>query len=505
MSPKKKQTGPSAYQVKLTVQDIDPPIWRRLLISGEDTLADLHDAIQISFGWEDCHLHEFTIGKKQYGTQDEDYPPEVLDDEAYTLDQILKSKKTKFEYVYDFGDNWRVDVAVEDVQPLEPEQVYPLCVDGSRRGPAEDSGGPWGYVSKLETLGNPDDPDYADIVEWMGEDWDPEHFDLQEINAALQAEPQDDEIDFENLSEEERDEMLESMLDQDPFLEERVARMHDRIATVHGLKTPDAVHDFIEAMEPEELRDFAMKHMANNPKDAAFEYGLLALEADDPAEALQLATSALELDPENVDARLALSNVALSEGDEGRAIAHVREGLAVAMAALDDKLSDYTLDFGDFVETRPYMRARYTLANLLLATDESEEAIEHLQEMLAREPNDSMGARYSLTGAYLERNRLPEARALIREYNTDGDPILPWALVLERFLAGKKKEAEAGLEEAIAANPLMATSLLDPESIPDLDESDLGLTTRMTLASFGKAWLENEKAIEWLASKVYGR
>ncbi|MCL4694663.1 MAG: tetratricopeptide repeat protein [Candidatus Hydrogenedentes bacterium] len=505
MSPKKKQTGPNAYQVKLTVQDIDPSIWRRLLISGEDTLADLHDAIQICFGWDNCHLHEFNIGKKRYGTQDEDCPPDVLDDEAYSLDQILKGKKAKFEYVYDFGDNWRVDVVVEDVQPLDPDQLYPHCVDGSRRGPAEDSGGPWGYMSKLETLRNPDDPDYADIVDWMGEDWDPEHFDLQEINAALQSAPEESAIDFENLSEEERDEMLEAMLDQDPFLEERVARMHDRIATVHSLKTPEAVHDFIEAMEPEELREFAMKHMANNPKDAAFEYALLALEADDPAEALQLATSALELDPENVDARLALSNVALSEGDVDRAMAHLREGHAIAASALGDKLADYSLDFGDIVETRPYMRAIYSLANALVASDETEEAVGYFREMLDREPNDSMGARYSLAGAYLELRQIPEARAVIREYNTDGDPILPWAHVLERFLAGKKKEAEAGLEEAIAANPLMATSLLDPESIPDLDESDLGLTTKMTLASFGKAWLENEKAIEWLASKVYGR
>jgi tetratricopeptide (TPR) repeat protein len=507
MSPKKKIDGPIAYKLKLTIQGVEPPIWRRLLVRGDTNLAALHDIIQTVMGWGDSHLHVFTIEKVEYGSCFDEDELEFEDDSGYILDDVLDGKKMKFSYMYDFGDSWEIEVAVEAVEPVDEDNVYPVCLAGERSGPMEDSGGAWGYSEKLEILQNPEHPDYADIVEWMGDDWDAEYFDLAELNDALQhAFAAGDDVDFENLDEDEQEEIIESMLEHDPFLEERVIRLNDRIAKVHGLDDPDALHDFVEAMSPEDLHKFAMKHMGDNPQDAAFELGLLALESDDPIESSGFADKALELDPRNVDARIAKSHIALSDGDYESAIAMLREGLAVASADLNDKLSDNSLDFGELIETRPYMRVRFTLANTLHAIDKTEEAVEHYQEMLVREPDDSMGARYTLAGVYLELGRVKEARAIIAEYNIDGDPILPWAHVLERLLSGKKKEAEAGLEFALAANPLMATSLLDPDSIPDLDEdTDLGITTKMTLAAVGKAWLQNEKAIDWLASKVYDK
>lgn len=506
MSPKKHTDGPNVYKLKLTVKGIKPPIWRRVLVCGDATLTDLHDIIQIVMGWDNYHLHVFTIQKVEYGSYFDDDELGFEDDAEFTLDDVLGGKKSKFTYLYDFGDSWMMDIVVEGVEPLDKDIVYPVCLAGKRAGPMEDSGGIGGYCEKVEILNNPDHPEYADIIDWMGEDWDAEYFNLDELNDKLENAFEGGNLDFENLNEDEQEELIESMLEQQPFLEERVMRLNDRIAKVHGLNDPDVLHDFVEAMTPEELHAFAIEYMSENPQDVAFEFGLLALESDDPQESSEFADKALELDPLNVDARIAKSNFAINEGDYDRAIAILREALAIAISNLDEKLSDHSLDFGELVETRPYMRVRFTLANTLHLMNDAEEAAEHYQEMLSREPDDSMGARYTLAGVYLELNRLKDARSIISQYNIEDDPILPWAHVLERFLSGKKKEAEAGLEGAIAANPLMATSLLDPESIHDLDiDTDLGVATRMTLVAVGKAWLEHPKATDWLASKVYGK
>ncbi len=505
MNAKKNPKQPCVYKLKVTLKDLKPPIWRRLLVRGDDTLADLHDVIQISMGWMDYHLHEFTVGKTQYGTQDDDSPSEVFDDGEYTLDEVLGGKKTRFTYLYDFGDGWTMDVVVESIEPLDPEKQYPVCLAGKRHGPMEDSGGPWGYAQKVETLKNPDDPYYEQIAEWMGADWDAEYFDRDELNVELQQGDLEDTVDLEDLGEEERDALLESMLDEDPFLEERVARLHDQIGKAHGLGSPEAVHDFIEAMSAEALRDFAMKQLNQNPEDAAFEFGLLALEAQDLDEAIGLADKALELDPRSVDARIVRSNVAVAEGNYDDGIALLREALAIAKDNLGEEFfTQFSGEFADHVQTRPYLRVRFLLGHTLQETDQVEEAADHYRDMLEKDSDDSMGARYPLAGVLLQMERLEEVRALAEEYSSDDDMIFPWAEVLERYLSGEEGAAEDLLEGAIAANPLMATSLLDFESAADLDtDTDLGVAAAMALAAVGKAWIDHPKALEWLDAKVY--
>ena len=62
---------------------------------------------------------------------------------------------------------------------------YPVCLAGKRACPPEDCGGIWGYAQLLETLQDPDDPEHEDMLEWVGEEFDPEAFDLEEINEEL--------------------------------------------------------------------------------------------------------------------------------------------------------------------------------------------------------------------------------------------------------------------------------------------------------------------------------
>jgi hypothetical protein len=60
------------YQLKVTLRDIQPPIWRRIQVWEDTTLAQLHTILQIVMGWEDYHLHQFAIGRRLYSVPDPD-------------------------------------------------------------------------------------------------------------------------------------------------------------------------------------------------------------------------------------------------------------------------------------------------------------------------------------------------------------------------------------------------------------------------------------------------
>jgi len=102
------------------------------------------------------------------------------------LNQIADAG-AKFVYEYDFGDSWEHILLVEKVLPMEPDQQYPVCIKGKRACPPEDVGGVWGYYGFLEAIQDPDHPEHEDYLEWIGEDFDPEAFDLDAVNAALRA------------------------------------------------------------------------------------------------------------------------------------------------------------------------------------------------------------------------------------------------------------------------------------------------------------------------------
>ena len=64
----------SAYQLKITLDETDPPVWRRLRVR-DYPLSNLHEIIQVAMGWENCHLYEFQIDGQRYGdssTADDD-------------------------------------------------------------------------------------------------------------------------------------------------------------------------------------------------------------------------------------------------------------------------------------------------------------------------------------------------------------------------------------------------------------------------------------------------
>ena len=186
---KRTPTAPaSIHQLKVTLKRFRPPIWRWIQVPSNVTLAKLHDIVQASMGWYDCHLHEFHADGISYGdrSQLEEFD-DVLNERTARLNQIAPPKGSKLSYQYDFGDDWQHDILVEAVLPPESGVRYPICLTGRRACPPEDCGGPWGYLDLLTILADPTHPDYPEHIEWVGEDFDPEEFDIEEANARLAA------------------------------------------------------------------------------------------------------------------------------------------------------------------------------------------------------------------------------------------------------------------------------------------------------------------------------
>jgi hypothetical protein len=176
------------YQLKVTLDDVKPPIWRRLLVAEDTSLVTLHEIIQRAMGWQNYHLHSFTIAGQIYGDPEDDEFGDLgnKDETRYRLNQLGLKEKARFRYEYDFGDGWEHTILVEKILPADPAVHYPLCVTGKRACPPEDVGGVWGYEEFLETIADPNAAEHDEMLEWVGGEFDPEEFDLEQVNQSLQ-------------------------------------------------------------------------------------------------------------------------------------------------------------------------------------------------------------------------------------------------------------------------------------------------------------------------------
>jgi len=180
------------YQLKVTLERIKPPIWRRLLVDSRMTLDALHNAIQVSMGWGNAHLHHFIDRQNTiYAPMDEDTfgfsDPDQIDESMILLNELLTKEKDWIKYEYDFGDGWEHKILLEKILPMEKNQFPVSCIKGKRACPPEDCGGPWGYNSIIEALAEPDTEEHAELLEWLEADLDdPEFFSSEEANVILQ-------------------------------------------------------------------------------------------------------------------------------------------------------------------------------------------------------------------------------------------------------------------------------------------------------------------------------
>jgi hypothetical protein len=180
------QPGEPVLQVRITLADVtDPPVWRRVLIPAGYTLDRVHAVIQAAMGWQNSHLHEFTIDDREYGVSDPDGENQASDETQFRLGDVVKAGD-RIGYTYDFGDGWEHEVAIEATAEAETDGVYPACTGGEGACPPEDSGGAPGFADLKSLLAGPPSPEREEIREWSG-DYDPARFDLATANAAVAA------------------------------------------------------------------------------------------------------------------------------------------------------------------------------------------------------------------------------------------------------------------------------------------------------------------------------
>ncbi len=174
------------FQFLVALLGVDPLVWRRIQVPGGYSFWDLHVAIQDAMGWEDYHLHEFSLHDPQVdrririGMLDdeepfgEDYLPDYLTAISAYFNYRLHDPTAL--YTYDFGDGWRHVLAFEGIVSRDEALDYPRCMSGKMKCPPEDCGGPGGYANFLEAIGDPHHDEHEMLLTWIGGYFDPTDF-----------------------------------------------------------------------------------------------------------------------------------------------------------------------------------------------------------------------------------------------------------------------------------------------------------------------------------------
>lgn len=179
-----------AYQFRVTLRGIAPPIWRRIQVPTRYTFWGLHVAIQDSMGWLDYHLHMFRVPDPntgqvvEIGIPDDDpfeddipcLPGWEIPTAAYFLEPGARA-----QYEYDFGDSWEHEILLEEIVERVPKERYPKCLAGARACPPEDCGGVWGYEELLATIGDPSHEEYESTMKWLGGGFAADAFDPRRV------------------------------------------------------------------------------------------------------------------------------------------------------------------------------------------------------------------------------------------------------------------------------------------------------------------------------------
>ena len=172
------------FVIKVTLLGTSPPVWRRVLVHRDTTLRNLHKTLQTAMGWTNSHLHQFVFKGQKYSDPKHGLGAGVINENRTRLGDVICTPGARLIYEYDFGDGWQHELLLEEIL-IGDETFREMCVAGARHCPPEDCGGSPGYSELLEILQDPTHPEREGIREWVGEDFAPEDFSMNEINRRL--------------------------------------------------------------------------------------------------------------------------------------------------------------------------------------------------------------------------------------------------------------------------------------------------------------------------------
>jgi tetratricopeptide (TPR) repeat protein len=193
--PRKPATG-LYYALKITLAEVEPPVWRRIVISGNRTLTRLNYAIQAAMGWTHSHLHQFVTDDEETYSDPMFEIEDCHDQGRARIKDVLPCVGSHIRFKYDFGDSWSHDVVVEQIT-AKHDGREPLCFDGERASPPEDVGGPPGFEEFLAAISDPRHERHDELRSWYAGlpfgypegDFDPTHVDFDQINRRIARPP----------------------------------------------------------------------------------------------------------------------------------------------------------------------------------------------------------------------------------------------------------------------------------------------------------------------------
>lgn len=184
------------YQLNIHLALDGHEIWRRVLIPANYSFRNLHNLIQIVFDWQNYHLHEFNVERK-----DNRNLKIVMDDDPKTLefadssrDEIAQerfvslaeifSQHSKVIYEYDFGDSWKHIITFEKSISAMSQQAK--LIEGKGERPLEDVGGLHGFNEYLAMINDPNSAENEDFMEWAASQKE-RNFSLDYTNHRLKS------------------------------------------------------------------------------------------------------------------------------------------------------------------------------------------------------------------------------------------------------------------------------------------------------------------------------
>jgi hypothetical protein len=176
-------------RVRVSLVHLDPAPRRTFLIAADQSLLDLHAAIQAVFLWNGMHLWMFAIDGKTYEPRDPEHDEIIIEeaqDAAMTrLGDVLREKAPPALYTYDFGDDWTHLVEVLERREMTPGEDLPAFLDGAFATPPEDIGGPPMYELFQEAIAAPKHRQHAWATEVCPVDWAPDEIHREVIETTF--------------------------------------------------------------------------------------------------------------------------------------------------------------------------------------------------------------------------------------------------------------------------------------------------------------------------------
>jgi hypothetical protein len=175
------------FNLHISMDEIEPLIWRRLLTDSSTTLFELHNYIQLIFyNCRNYHLYLFKKGGVEFGDPRLWTEEDVIDVKLIRICNLLKEEDQRIEYEYDPGDYWKMTIKLESITWDEQRNYRrPVCMDGENSAPPEDVGGVHGFEVFREIISDPNHPQYHEYRIWAGRSYDPGKFDLKKANQRL--------------------------------------------------------------------------------------------------------------------------------------------------------------------------------------------------------------------------------------------------------------------------------------------------------------------------------